>query len=310
MTVHEKESPLVSVIISFLNEEKFLSESIASVISQSYPNWELILVDDGSTDRSCEIGKKNAADYQGKIIYTDHEGHANRGLSFSRNRGIDVAKGDLIAILDADDVWLADKLNVQVNLLRQNPDAAMLCEGSVYWHYPWQNEPDQKEVIQIGKEQDRLFKPFELIKHLYPLSNGDAPVPSGIIVWRDILLKHGGFESHFTGKYQLYEDQAFLHKMYLNEFVYISSFCNHLYRQREGSLVQQITKDGEYESVRLYFLEWLEKYIEVNKLHQKDLDKLLKAALEPYRHPEKYRLKKFLSRIAHGFKSNTEVKTT
>ena len=295
---------MVSVIISFLNEEKFLPESIESVISQSYTNWELILVDDGSTDRSTTLAIQYTKAFPEKIFYTDHEGHANRGLSFSRNRGIHLAKGDLIAILDADDVWLADKLKVQVNLLLENPEAAMLCEGSAYWHYPWENEESQKEIIQIGKDQDRLFKPLELIKHLYPLSNGDAPVPSGIIVWRDKLLKHGGFESHFTGKYQLYEDQAFLHKIYLNEFVYISSVCNHLYRQREGSLVQQITKDGEYESVRLYFLEWLEKYIEINKIHDKSLDKLLKAAFEPYRHPDKYRFRKYLSKIAHGFKRN------
>lgn len=298
----EQQFPLVSVIISYLNEKDFLTESVESVISQSYSNWELILVDDGSTDQSSNIGKKYAECNPDKIKYTDHESHANKGLSFSRNHGIAVSRGDLIAILDADDVWLKDKLKVQVELILANQKAAMLCEGSVYWHFPWQNEPNQKEIIHIGKERDRLYQPFELIKHLYPLSDGDAPVPSGIIVWRDILLKHGGFESHFSGKYQLYEDQAFLHKIYLNEYVYISSVCNNLYRQREGSLVKQIIKDGEYENVRLYFLEWLEKYIKLNNFQHKDLHRLLNRAFEPYRKPEKYVVKKYLSGIYNRLK--------
>src|SRR5580765_6761452 len=115
--------PLVSVIISFLNEEIFLAESIESVLSQTYTNWEIILVDDGSTDHSTAIAKKYALSFPGKIIYTDHEEHSNKGLSYSRNHGISQSKGDLIAVLDADDVWLEDKLKLQVELMTANPKA-------------------------------------------------------------------------------------------------------------------------------------------------------------------------------------------
>jgi glycosyltransferase involved in cell wall biosynthesis len=293
----ENQFPLVSVIISFLNEEAFLAESIESVIPQTYSNWELILVDDGSTDNSTAIAKKYALSSPGKIIYLDHEKHANKGLSYSRNFGIAASKGDLIAILDADDVWLKDKLKLQVELMLANPTAAMVCEASAYWYYPWNTPTARLETIQIGTVRDRLFQPLELIRSLYPLSNGDAPCPSGIIIWRTPLLKHGGFESEFNGKYQLYEDQAFLHKIYLNEFVYISSACNNLYRQREGSLVKKITKNGDYDCVRRYFLEWLEKYISQNNIREKELQRLMQKALRPYRHPERYKVKKWVRGI-------------
>jgi glycosyltransferase involved in cell wall biosynthesis len=281
------DSPLVSVIISFLNEELFIADAIESVLAQSYLEWELILVDDGSADGSTQIAKKYASSNSDKIIYTDHEGHRNKGLSHSRNSGIAVSKGSLIAILDADDVWLKHKLKSQVEIILANPKISMLCEASLYWKFPWINTPDQNEIVQVGAETDRIYKPFELIKYLYPLSEGDAPCPSGIMIRRETLLKHGGFEAHFTGKYQLYEDQALLYKFYLNEFVYISSVCNNLYRQREGSLVQKITQDGDYESVRRYFFEWLKNYIKQNNLREHEMNILINKALK-HNHPTKF----------------------
>src|SRR6188768_4216465 len=98
--------PLVSVITCFYNEEKFLKEAIESVLKQKYPNWEYLLVDDGSTDGSSEIAKIYAEKYSGQITLLHHEGKANKGLSPSRNLGIEYSKGDLICFLDADDVYL------------------------------------------------------------------------------------------------------------------------------------------------------------------------------------------------------------
>src|SRR4051812_22492076 len=129
---------LVSVIIAFMNEERFLAEAIESVIKQDYNNWELILVDDGSSDGSVGIANRYVMNHPGKIRYTEHANHANKGVSASRNQGIAIAKGDLVAVLDADDVWLPSKLTDQVTLLAANPDAMLLCEASQYW-YSWNN---------------------------------------------------------------------------------------------------------------------------------------------------------------------------
>jgi glycosyltransferase involved in cell wall biosynthesis len=190
---------MVSVIIPFLNEEKVLAEAIESVLHQTYRNWELILVDDGSTDQSCDIAKGYAKSYPLQIRYFDHDDHRNRGISFSRNLGIEKANGDLIAFLDADDVWMKYKLTFQVELFRINPRAAMVCEASEYWFHQWDDPTMVNIVKQIGKQRDRLFEPPELLRQLYPPFDGCAPCPSGVIVRRNIALKHGGFETHFSG---------------------------------------------------------------------------------------------------------------
>src|SRR5437773_4242914 len=95
--------PLVSVIIIFLNAEKFIEEAIESVLAQTYDHWELLLVDDGSIDSSTEIALRYAEQYPGKVNYLEHEGHQNRGMSASCNLGIRNTKGEYIAFLDVDD---------------------------------------------------------------------------------------------------------------------------------------------------------------------------------------------------------------
>ncbi len=283
-------SPLVSIIISFLNEERFIAEAVESVVHQQYENWELILVDDGSKDGSTQIAKNYAVKYPLKIKYVDHKGHVNKGLSASRNYGSSFAKGEWLAVLDADDVWMREKMRVQIELLNSNPRAAMICEACEYW-YSWNDKTRNDTVVQVGEVRDRVFEPFELSEMLYPLGKTAAPSLSGMMIRKSVFEEHGGFEEHFTGKYQLYEDQAFLQKIYLNECVYISSLCQHKYRQREGSLVQKVTSEGNYHVVRRYFLEWLQKYLLQNKIENENVQKLLRKALEPYH-----------NRIAYSFK--------
>jgi glycosyltransferase involved in cell wall biosynthesis len=273
-------SLLVSVITCFFNEERFLAEAVESVIMQDYTNWELILVDDGSSDESTRIAKEYAASHPGKIIYAEHPAHSNRGLSASRNHGIAASSGELVAFLDADDVWRPAKLQVQAGIMMANPGAGMLCEASEYW-YSWFHKSRIDVVIKVGNEKDGVVDPPHLAEMLYPLAEGAAPCPSGIMVRMDVLQRHGGFEAHFTGKYQLYEDQGFLHKIYLNEPVYVSSLCHNRYRQREGSLVEKVTTDGGYYAVRKYFLLWLQRYMEENAIGYPSVKLLLQKALAP-----------------------------
>jgi glycosyltransferase involved in cell wall biosynthesis len=130
------EKPQVSVIVIFLNEEQFLEEAIASVFAQSYARWELLLVDDGSTDGSTAIARQYAQQYPEKVRYLEHEGHLNRGMSASRNLGARHAAGKYIAFLDGDDVWLPNKLEQQVAILEVHPEAAMVYGPLRRW-YSW-----------------------------------------------------------------------------------------------------------------------------------------------------------------------------
>jgi glycosyltransferase involved in cell wall biosynthesis len=119
--------PKVSVIIPVYNAEKFLSETIESVIAQTYPDWEIIAVDDGSTDRSLEILRKYEQRLPSKIHVITQR---NSGVSIARNNAIAIAKGEYIAFLDHDDLWLPEKLEKQVELLDSNKELGLVYSDS------------------------------------------------------------------------------------------------------------------------------------------------------------------------------------
>ena len=103
----------VAVICCFLDGKAFLAEAIESVRAQDYGDFALVLVDDGSTDGASEIARAFTA-RDPRISYLEHDGHANKGLSASRNAGIAASDGDYIAFIDADDVWVPHKLSEQM----------------------------------------------------------------------------------------------------------------------------------------------------------------------------------------------------
>src|SRR5215471_21615023 len=108
---------LVSIVTPCFNAERFLEETLASVVAQSYSHWELLLVNDGSRDRTAEIAVQWASAHPDRVRYLEHEGRRNQGTSASRNLAIGHARGEYVAFLDADDVWLPRHLEMQVALL-------------------------------------------------------------------------------------------------------------------------------------------------------------------------------------------------
>ena len=107
---------LVSIIMPSYNTAKFISETIESVLAQTYTNWELIIVDDCSTDDTDAVVRPYLAD--GRIRYIKNE--KNSGAAVSRNRALREAKGKWIAFLDSDDLWLPEKLEKQIAFMEQN----------------------------------------------------------------------------------------------------------------------------------------------------------------------------------------------
>ncbi len=249
---------LISVIIPFLNPGSWLAEAIESVIYQTYQNWEIILIDDGSVKEDADIAIAYSKRTQEKIFYIEHNGHLNKGLTFSRNAGIANCKGKLIAFLDADDCWLPDKLTSQLDIFLKFPSVQMICEASCFW-YSWKDVFAKDTVVQIGASQG-VHQPPELMKLLYPLGEGQPPCPSGIIIKKEALQRSGGFEESFSGVYQLYEDQAFLSKVYSKEIIYISAKANNLYRKRADSMSSAANNEGTYKEVRLFYYAWLKEY--------------------------------------------------
>jgi glycosyltransferase involved in cell wall biosynthesis len=255
-----QQTPLVSAIIIFWNGEKYLQEAIDSVLSQTYDAWELLLVDDGSTDGSTRIAKLMAAAHPAKVRYLEHEGHANRGMSASRNLGIRHAKGEFVALLDADDVWLPEKLTRQVPILESRPDVGMLYGPTQYWH-SWTGAADDQQrddTPDLGVPLDTQFAPAELMTLVYPLGPAPAPCLCSLLIRRDLLQRVGGFEESFVC---FYEDQAFLTKVYLSESVYVSSGCWDRYRIHPDSCSATVERSGQYEEFRTAFLTWLGRYL-------------------------------------------------
>jgi teichuronic acid biosynthesis glycosyltransferase TuaG len=112
-----KTSPLISVITPFYNSEKFLEKTIQSVINQTFSHWELLLVNDSSTDNSRNIAEKYcAADKRIQLINLDK----NSGAGIARNIGTHNAKGKYISFLDADDLWMPHKLKTQLDFMQQH----------------------------------------------------------------------------------------------------------------------------------------------------------------------------------------------
>ena len=275
--------PLVSVISIFLNGDAFLSEAVESVLAQTCQDFELLLVDDGSTDSSTRIARDYAATHSGRVRYLEHPGHANLGMSATRNLGIAAARGRTIAFIDADDAWRPEKLEEQLAIMAAHPDVGMVCGAVNYWR-SWA-PGGQDVVIPTGHVADRTVPPPEAMLALYPLGAAAAPCPSDLLLRTDVVRAVGGFEAHFTGVRMMYEDQGFLAKLYLVAPVYFSG-CNWtLYRQHAASCVAAVTGDGRYHEVRRYFLEWLATYIAARPSVDRKVVTALRRALRRYRQP-------------------------
>ena len=111
--------PIISVIIPVYNGEKTIIETIESVLKQTFTDWELIIINDGSTDQTLDIVNR-IQDSRIQVV-----SYPNAGLSASRNRGIAKARGEYISFIDADDLWTADKLEFQLKALEENPQAVL-----------------------------------------------------------------------------------------------------------------------------------------------------------------------------------------
>lgn len=248
-------NPLVSVVLPFLNEERYLEEAVQSVLQQQLADWEMILVDDGSSDRSTLIARELAAQ-DDRIRFVDHPAHNNRGRSASRNLGVAHATAPYIAFLDADDVWMPGKLAGQVDLLEDMPDVAMVVGAIEYW-YSWDPASTKADrIVLTGGVADQRLEPPEPVLALYPLGPGGGAGITGL-VRRSAFDAVGGFEERFRG---LYDDQALLAKIYLQYPIYISLQTWYRYRQHSTSCVGQ-TSRADYWRLRSVFLDWLDTYV-------------------------------------------------
>lgn len=156
------EQPLVSVVIPLFNGEKFIARALNSIEAQTYPHWEVFVVDDGSTDGGADLVAKQFP--QVRLMRQE-----NQGQAVARNQGIKEAKGKYIAFLDQDDEWLAEKLTLQVNALNQNPYTAFVTCNQKY-HSENGSETLPSNMRQTLNDVHRSIVPSGLMVRQYALN--------------------------------------------------------------------------------------------------------------------------------------------
>ncbi|MDI1296699.1 MAG: glycosyltransferase family A protein [bacterium] len=298
-------SPLVTTVMIFLNGEKYIAEAIDSIVAQTYDRWELILVDDGSTDGATAIAQAYSRRHPDKIRYIDHPGHENLGMSASRNAGVKRSRGEFITFLDADDIWLPERLARFVAVAGDHPEAGMIYGPTLYW-YSWADAQDDVESDDRPEDfpgyldlpPDILIPPPLAMRQYLVTNGGCLPGICSLLINRKAFDAVGGFEESFRG---LYEDQVFLSKMALNHpVVVIEDILDH-YRQHSESCCHKGLETGEYDPdyyhpARGIYIEWLSRYLDQIGETDRIIRRAVRVQGRPYRWP---RITKLINQVRY-----------
>jgi glycosyltransferase involved in cell wall biosynthesis len=214
---------LISVVIPNYNGGYFLKEALVSVISQTYPCLEIIVVDDGSTDNSLEI----LATFQAQIVLLKTQG---LGAAAARNTGIKAAKGEYIALLDSDDIWSSDKLQLQIDCLESMRLDLVYCSGQEF------GDNSSNSLIHQAKYSGDCYGYFKR----FP-TRGIIELGCSTAVFRTSILESSGlFDESFSGAA---EDWDFFRRYSKHARV---GFCPEIlvkYRRHAGSITARSVHD-------------------------------------------------------------------
>ena len=211
----DNQQPLVSIISPTYNHGKFIADCIESVLAQTYCNWEMIIIDDGSTDSTFSI----VTGYQEKDNRIKAFTQKNIGifrLGESYNFALSKCSGKYIAVLECDDVWLPEKLQIQVNLLEQKPECvlswgkAYLSSVDLSYNYYLAPRNDKDSDLFYNKPVGIFLKKF-IYSTLIPALT--------LVIRRDALQKTGGFIQGFG--LPLVDIPTTLELLMIGEFAYV-----------------------------------------------------------------------------------------
>lgn len=272
----------ISVITPFLNAQSYLEEAIASVRAQTFEDWELLLVDDGSSDDSPQIAAAAAAgDPRIRVLAPDPD---RRGAAAARNRGMDAARGRYIAFLDADDLYEPTKLAFEFAVLEREPRVAWVYGPTLWW---WEGDKPRTWTENMRRFAGRAHAAPVLFNSVLLGQQGDVPCTCAVLIRRSAIEEVGGFEEAFA----LYEDQSLWAKLLLRYPVYVAGEVQSRYRQHPESTSNKASEGGDYDryrphAARIAFLNWAADHARANGLMTPQTERAFRLAFAPYELPE------------------------
>ena len=218
------ENQLISIIVPVYNVEEYLKQCLDSILDQTYRNWELILVNDGSTDSSGLICQEYA-EKDARIRYYEKE---NGGLSDARNYGIEQAQGEYLTFVDSDDFLDASHLNVLYNALVKND-----VDISIANYTNYQTSTATFYLHTFGDYYEKIYTSEELIDDLSFLERNDLSFST---IWGS-LYKKNVFSFLRFPKGVIGEDVALIYKMYtqVDKIVYVHK-DTYIYRENDSGI--------------------------------------------------------------------------
>ncbi|MEO0847203.1 MAG: glycosyltransferase family A protein [Cyanobacteria bacterium J06648_1] len=299
---------LISIVLVFHNASVTnLAAAIESVLAQNYSQWELLLVDDGSTNKSSNLARNYALLFPQHIYYLEHDHHRCLGVSASYNRGLEQATGQYISFLTANQIWLPHKLQHQLSLLVKHPESdavfGFLENSSVDIQLSnWEQRQywNQKLNLALGNvSQPPDLSILLLLNHLKPFSLGD------ILLHRQTIELTGKFDLKFNLTYapQMFLLQVCLHAAVLidhqSSMNYAPSFSG---SQAENFHPETDTYPDSERLARRVYLFWLEKYLISDSMLNQAISRLIHQQLFPNRYPWHNRVLAHLQRSFHFFR--------
>lgn len=246
----------VTVVITTYNRSNYLKFAIDSVLNQTYDNFELIIVDDGSTDDTKQVVESYKDE---RIIYHYQK---NAGQNLARNKGMELAKGKYIAHLDSDDIWMPDKLEKQVKILERYPDIGLVYCGTVLIDENNNITGKQPLITYSGN----VIKQLIMTNFLY---NGSCP-----LFRKNCLEKAGYFDKTFKRMtdWDFYLQMAIHYKFHgINEY---------LLKYR----IHNETMSKDFKSYETYGIQILEKFFNSHHLDDEYLKYKNRAIALRYRY--------------------------
>ena len=265
-----KFTPLISVVIPAYNAEQFLDETLESVLSQTYENWECIIVNDGSTDNTESIAKKWCEkDARFRYFYKE-----NSGASDTRNLGIKKARGEYIAFLDADDILTSDSLEVRINvLIEQNVDLVATKLQHFTDKLPKVSKNNaRQDVLYYAKEGLTQLMAFNKVTHSTVLCKKSVMDEVGGFTWHKkaedlhcwLKVLFAGYKIYRLGEYYAYR------RMHNNSWSSMDINCSKEVLELIVSLKANILENGM--DYYRYFNRWAKKNIIINNKNRKHLN--------------------------------------